>query len=164
MTAGLTPSQVFVVGDTPRDIDAGKAAGAVSVGVATGNYSVAELTAYFDAVRPQLRTSQSTADVAEYLLAMPDVEPELADVWQVLAAASVATLPGWARAMYGFGEGGPDPAADSVPPEREEVRAVLGVLDAVYLGEPGVLEARQRLTLRMRAAADTQAGRRAQDH
>src|SRR3984957_17291574 len=42
---GLTPSQVFVVGDTPRDIDAAAAAGAVSVGVASGNYSVDELAA-----------------------------------------------------------------------------------------------------------------------
>jgi phosphoglycolate phosphatase len=42
--AGLQPDDVFVVGDTPRDIDAGRAAGAVSVGVATGNFSVAELT------------------------------------------------------------------------------------------------------------------------
>jgi phosphoglycolate phosphatase-like HAD superfamily hydrolase len=42
---GLTPSQVFVVGDTPRDIDAAAAAGAVSVGVASGNYSVDELVA-----------------------------------------------------------------------------------------------------------------------
>jgi phosphoglycolate phosphatase-like HAD superfamily hydrolase len=41
----LTPSQVFVVGDTPRDIDAAKASGAVSVGVATGKYSVDELKA-----------------------------------------------------------------------------------------------------------------------
>jgi hypothetical protein len=38
-----------------------------------------------------------------------------------------------------------------VAPDRTEVRQVLGVLDALYLGEPGVLEARQRLTLRMRA-------------
>ncbi len=113
---------------------------------------MAELNGYFDAVRPELRASASTADVAEYLLTMPDVEPELAEVWQVLAAASVATLPDWARALYGFGAGGPEPG--SVPPEREEVRAILGVLDAVYLGEPGVLEARQRLTLRLRAAAD----------
>ena len=82
---------------------------------------------------------------------MPDVEPELAEVWEVLAAAAVASLPGWARAMYGFGAGG-QRIAGSAPPEREEVRQVLGVLDAVYLGEPGVLEARQRLTLRMRAA------------
>ena len=41
----LTPSQVYVVGDTPRDIDAAKAAGAVSVGVASGHYSVEELRA-----------------------------------------------------------------------------------------------------------------------
>jgi len=109
--------------------------------------SVAELDAYFEAVRPSLATSKSTEDTASYLIGMPDVEPELADAWQVLAAAAVTSLPGWARDMYGFG---PDP--DSVPPGREEVRQVLGVLDAVYLGEPGVLEARQRLTLRMRAA------------
>ena len=42
---GLTPSQVFVVGDTPRDLEAARAAGAVSVGVATGHYSVDELEA-----------------------------------------------------------------------------------------------------------------------
>jgi phosphoglycolate phosphatase len=39
----LTPTDVYVVGDTPRDIEAAQAAGAVSVGVATGHYSVAEL-------------------------------------------------------------------------------------------------------------------------
>ena len=42
---GLTPDQVFVVGDTPRDLAAARAAGAVSVGVATGHYSVDELEA-----------------------------------------------------------------------------------------------------------------------
>jgi phosphoglycolate phosphatase len=42
--ARLTPAQVFVVGDTPRDIDAARRAGAVSVGVATGHYSVTELS------------------------------------------------------------------------------------------------------------------------
>jgi phosphoglycolate phosphatase len=39
----LTAAQVMVVGDTPRDIEAAQAAGAVSVGVATGHYSTAEL-------------------------------------------------------------------------------------------------------------------------
>jgi uncharacterized protein (DUF2236 family) len=124
---------------------------AASFGDGGAPASVAELDGYFEAVRPSLATSKSTADIADYLLNMPDIEPELADAWQVLAAAAVASLPGWARAMYGFGDGGPDPG--SVPPTREEVRQVLGVLDAVYLGEPGVLEARQRLTLRMRKAA-----------
>jgi uncharacterized protein (DUF2236 family) len=116
--------------------------------------SVAELDAYFEAVRPSLAASKSTEDTASYLIAMPDVEPELADAWQVLAAAAVTSLPDWARALYGFGASGSStgPSGDPVPPEREEVRQVLGVLDAVYLGEPGVLEARQRLTLRMRAA------------
>ena len=39
----LTPAQVYVVGDTPLDIQAADAAGAVSVGVASGHYSAAEL-------------------------------------------------------------------------------------------------------------------------
>jgi uncharacterized protein (DUF2236 family) len=118
--------------------------------------SVAELDAYFAAVRPDLATSRSTEDTATYLLGMPDIEPELTEVWQVLAAAAVTSLPDWARSMYQFGEGGPAP--DSVPPGRDEVRQVLGILDAVYLGEPGVLEARQRLTLRMRRAEQDSAG------
>jgi len=42
--AGLTAGQVFVVGDTPRDIDAARQEGAVSVGVASGHFSVDELT------------------------------------------------------------------------------------------------------------------------
>jgi phosphoglycolate phosphatase len=39
----LTPAQVLVVGDTPHDIEAAKAAGAVPIGVATGHYSTDEL-------------------------------------------------------------------------------------------------------------------------
>jgi uncharacterized protein (DUF2236 family) len=134
---------------------------AVSFAAGGAPASVAELGAYFNAVRPSLATSQSTADTATYLLTMPDVEPELAEAWAVLAAAAVASLPDWARAMYGFGgsEPGGDPGhhpgsgpGGNPVPGREEVRQVLGVLDAIYLGEPGVLEARQRLTLRMRGA------------
>ncbi len=41
----LTPAQVFVVGDTPHDIDATKSAGAVSIGVASGHFSTDELQA-----------------------------------------------------------------------------------------------------------------------
>jgi phosphoglycolate phosphatase len=41
----LDLSEVFVVGDTPLDIAAAKAVGAVSVGVASGRYDVAELSA-----------------------------------------------------------------------------------------------------------------------
>ena len=43
-------------------------------------------------------------------------------------------------------------AAPLTPARQTEIRQALGVLDAVFLGEPGVLEARQRITLRMRAA------------
>jgi phosphoglycolate phosphatase len=41
----LDLSEVFVVGDTPLDIAAAKGVGAVSVGVASGRYDVAELEA-----------------------------------------------------------------------------------------------------------------------
>jgi phosphoglycolate phosphatase-like HAD superfamily hydrolase len=41
---GLTADQIYVVGDTPHDVDATVAAGAVPVSVASGNYSVDELT------------------------------------------------------------------------------------------------------------------------
>jgi phosphoglycolate phosphatase len=40
----LSPSQVFVIGDTPHDLDAAHAAGAVAVGVASGKFSVEQLT------------------------------------------------------------------------------------------------------------------------
>src|SRR6266576_3145294 len=40
----LTPDEVYVVGDTPRDIAAAEAAGAISVGVASGHYSADQLS------------------------------------------------------------------------------------------------------------------------
>jgi uncharacterized protein (DUF2236 family) len=157
--SGLAAAARYGLALTPAEQDqyvAEMTAAAELIGIPAASYaeggapaSVAELAAYFQAVRPDLATSTSTADTAAYLLGMPDVEPELAEAWEVLASAAVASLPGWARAMYGFGDGGP---AGAEPPGRTEVRQVLGVLDAVYLGEPGVLEARQRITVRMRLA------------
>ena len=41
----LNPARMLVVGDTPRDAEAGRAAGAVTVGVATGRYTVQQLEA-----------------------------------------------------------------------------------------------------------------------
>jgi uncharacterized protein (DUF2236 family) len=157
--SGLAAAALYGAALTPAEQDqyaAEMTAAAELIGIPAASYaeggaptSVAELAAYFAAVRPCLTASRSTEDTAAYLLGMPDVEPELAEAWQVLAAAAVTALPGWARAMYGFAGA---PAPGTVPPTREEVRQVLGVLDAVYLGEPGVLEARQRITLRMRQA------------
>lgn len=43
--AGVTPSLVVVIGDTPLDVDCAHAHGAFAVAVATGHYSVAELEA-----------------------------------------------------------------------------------------------------------------------
>ena len=42
---GLTPVEVYVVGDTPHDIEAATATGAVPVGVASGRYSSEQLVA-----------------------------------------------------------------------------------------------------------------------
>jgi uncharacterized protein (DUF2236 family) len=154
--SGLAACRLYGAPLTAADADryvAEMTAVAELIGVPAGMApaSVGSLDAYFDGVRPSLASSPATADTATYLLGMPDIEPELSDVWQVLATASIAALPAWARELHGFG--------DVVAPERELVRQVLGVLDVVYLGEPGVLEARQRLTLRMRAAQDQQGGR-----
>jgi phosphoglycolate phosphatase-like HAD superfamily hydrolase len=41
----IAPSDVFVIGDTPLDIDAGNRCGFKTVGVATGSYSVEQLLA-----------------------------------------------------------------------------------------------------------------------
>ncbi len=155
--SGLAAADRFGLRLTPAEQDqyvAEMTAVAELIGMPAGlaPASVADLDGYFAAVRPELATSPAMAEAIGYLLAMPDVEQELGDIWQVVVAAAVSTLPGWARDLHGFGDGGPQPG--SAAPSRDEVRQVLGLLDAIYLGEPGVLEARQRLTLRMRAAQE----------
>jgi phosphoglycolate phosphatase-like HAD superfamily hydrolase len=40
---GVSPEDILIVGDTPRDIAAALENGVVGVGVATGNYSVEQL-------------------------------------------------------------------------------------------------------------------------
>lgn len=40
------PEHIYVIGDTPRDIECGRAFGARTVAIATGNYSAAELAAH----------------------------------------------------------------------------------------------------------------------
>jgi uncharacterized protein (DUF2236 family) len=107
--------------------------------------SVADLDRYAAAVRPELRCTAAAAESMAYLLDPPGLDEEVAGIWQDVRDAAVAVLPGWARDMYGYGA--PQPLT---PGRRTEIRQSLGVLDAVFLGEPGVLEARQRITLRMR--------------
>ena len=70
--------------------------------------------------------------------------------------AAIATLPGWAIGLYAEKVAGMPSgtrrSGSSDAEARTAVRQALGVMDAVFLGEPGVLEARQRLQLRIRQA------------
>jgi uncharacterized protein (DUF2236 family) len=107
--------------------------------------SVAELERYVASVRPTLRCTPAAAESMAYLLDPPGLDEEIAGFWQDVRDAAIAVLPEWARQLYGYS------APPLSPGRRTEVRQSLGVLDALFLGQPGVLEARQRITLRMRA-------------
>jgi uncharacterized protein (DUF2236 family) len=109
--------------------------------------SVPELDLYIASVRPTLRCTPAAAESMAYLLDPPGLDEDTAEIWQDVRDAAIAVLPRWARQMYGYGA--PPPLT---PSRWTEIRQSLGVLDAMFLGQPGVLEARQRITLRMRAA------------
>ncbi len=118
------------------------------VGVPRGQApsSVAELDRFMESVRPQLRCSAAAKESMAYLLDPPGLDEEVAEIWQDIREAAVISLPEWACQLYGYR------APSLTAMRRTEIRQALGVLDAVYLGEPGVLEARQRIMLRARAA------------
>ncbi len=109
--------------------------------------SVAALERYIAGVRPQLRRTPAAAESMGYLLDQAGLGEDIAELWQDIRDAAVTSLPAWAIQMYGYPE--PPPLTAE---RRTEIRQALGVLDAVFLAEPGVLEARQRLTVRMRSA------------
>jgi uncharacterized protein (DUF2236 family) len=107
--------------------------------------SVAELERYVASVRPGLSCTPAARESMAYLLDPPGLDEEIAGFWQDVRDAAIAVLPEWARQMYGY-------SAPPLPPgRRTEIRQSLGVLDAMFLSQPGVLEARQRIILRMRA-------------
>jgi uncharacterized protein (DUF2236 family) len=106
--------------------------------------SVAELERYVASVRPGLSCTPAARESMAYLLDPPGLDEEIAGFWQDVRDAAIAVLPEWARQMYGYN------AQPLSPGRRSEIRQSLGVLDALFLGQPGVLEARQRITLRMR--------------
>jgi uncharacterized protein (DUF2236 family) len=108
--------------------------------------TVDQLQRYVSQVRPQLRCTPAARESMAYLLDPPGLDEEVAEIWQDIRDGVVAALPDWAREMYGY------QAPPLTPGRQTEIRQALGVLDAVYLGEPGMLEARQRIILRMRAA------------
>jgi len=107
--------------------------------------SVPELDLYIASVRPALRCTPAAAESMACLLDPPGLDEDTAEIWQDVRDAAIAVLPRWARQMYGYGA--PPPMT---PGRRTEIRQSLGVLDAMFLAQPGVLEARQRITLRTR--------------
>jgi len=109
--------------------------------------NVPELDLYIASVQPGLRCTPAAAESMAYLLDPPDLDEDIAEIWQDIRDAAIAVLPRWARQMYGY-----DAPPPMTPGRRTEIRQSLGVLDAMFLGQPDVLEARQRITLRMRKA------------
>jgi uncharacterized protein (DUF2236 family) len=123
--------------------------------------SAAGLGAYFEAVRPELACTPAAATAMSYLVDYvgsdaQDAAGEEAEMWRDVRDAAIAALPDWAIGLYAghvpqiheavkrFG--------DMSTESRTAVRQALGVLDTVFMAEPGVLEARQRIQLRVRAA------------
>jgi uncharacterized protein (DUF2236 family) len=103
------------------------------------------LEEYVASVRPELMDTPAAAESITYLLDPPGMDEGIAELWQDVREAVVAALPRWALELYGYPE--PEPLT---PERRTEIRQTLGLLDVLFLGEPGVLEARQRIALRQR--------------
>jgi uncharacterized protein (DUF2236 family) len=148
----LAVRRLFGTPLSPQDADryvAEMVVAAELVGVPAGLVpsSVAGLDGYLASVRPDLRCTPAASESMAYLLDPPGLDEEIGEIWQDVRYGAVIALPDWAREMYGY------QAPPLTPARREEIRQVLGVLDAVYLGEPGVLEARQRIMARVRGAA-----------
>src|SRR5215472_8490614 len=106
--------------------------------------TVAGLDRYLRSV-DLVRATPAARDAIGYVLDPPDLEGDTHETWRELGQVAIGTLPGWVRALYGFAA--PTPEAL----EREAVRQLLGVLDLGFESLPGVLEARERIELRVRA-------------
>jgi uncharacterized protein (DUF2236 family) len=149
--SGIATSAMFGTPLSPADADRYVAemvvaAELVGVPAALVPSTAAGLERYIASVRPELRCTPAARESMAYLLDPPGLDSGVAEIWQDIRDGTVAALPDWARELYGYD------APPLTPMRQTEIRQALGVLDAVYLGEPGVLEARQRITLRMRAA------------
>jgi len=150
--AGMVESIVEVVSRYGREFDADRYVAemvpfAEIVGVPREDVptTVTSLRAYIESV--ELRQATAAArEAIGIVLDPPDLDADTRDLWRDLGQVAVGTLPGWAREMYGYAA----PPADLM--ERESVRQLLGALDLAFESLPGVLEARQRIELRMRQA------------
>ncbi len=98
---------------------------------------VPELDLYIASVRPILRCTPAAAESMAYLLEPPDLDEDTAAIWRDIRDAAIAALPRWTRQLYGYGA--PPPLT---PGRRTEIRQSLGILDALFLRQADVLEAR----------------------
>jgi uncharacterized protein (DUF2236 family) len=105
--------------------------------------TVAALREFIQSV-PLLQATPAASEAMALVLDPPELDAELRELWQDLGQVAVGTLPDWARSMYGY----KTPPAETL--EREPVRQLLGVLDFAFESQPGVIEARRRIELRMR--------------
>src|SRR5262249_13692973 len=115
------------------------------VGVPRGDVpaTVASLRSYIESVELR-RATAAAKEAIEIVLDPPDLDADLRDLWRDLGQVAIGTMPEWARRMYGFDAPSPELL------EREPVRQLLGALDLAFESLPGVIEARQRIELRMR--------------
>ena len=150
--AGMVDSIVEVVSRYGREFDADRYVAemvpfAEIVGVPREDVptSVASLRTYIESVELRQATAAAREAIA-IVLDPPNLDADTRELWRDLGQVAVGTLPGWAREMYGYAA----PPADLM--ERESVRQLLGALDLAFESLPGVLEARQRIELRMRQA------------
>jgi uncharacterized protein (DUF2236 family) len=152
--AGMVDSIVTIVQRYGRGLDAAEADRyvaemvpfAVIVGVPPEMVpaSVQALREYMESV--ELRQATPAArDAIGIVLDPPGLTDDFRELWHDIGQVAIGTLPAWARSMYGFAE----PPAEMM--EREPVRQLIGALDLAFESLPGVLEARERIELRMRA-------------
>jgi len=106
--------------------------------------SVASLEEYIESVE-LVQATPGALDSIAVVLDPPWLEDETRELWRELGQVAAGTLPDWARSMYGFAA--PDPHSM----EREPVRQLIGAQDLAFESLPGVMEARDRIELRMRA-------------
>jgi uncharacterized protein (DUF2236 family) len=152
--AGMVDSIVHIVQRYGHSLDAAEADRYVAemarfaeiIGVPASQVpaSVAALTQYLESVELRQLTPAASEAIA-IVLDPPGLDAATSELWHDLGQVAVGTLPTWARLMYGF---------DVPPPEmmeREPVRQLIGALDFAFESFPGVLEARERIELRMRA-------------
>lgn len=153
---GLVDSLLEVTQRYGRTLDAGRADRYVAemarfaelVGVPAGS-APGSVAALEQALRSDdlLQVTDAARDAIAIVLDPPQIDDELGELWHDIGQVAIGTLPGWAREMYGFGA----PAAALL--EREAVRQLLGTLDFAFETMPGVVDARRRIELRVRAHA-----------